>query len=500
MDKLKQFFDQIKQDLVLYSSKCLKIVTNDGRFVEFNFNDQQKRVHEMIENQKKTSGRVRTIILKSRKLGMSTYVAARFIHQTTLNKHKRAAVITHVADSTNAIFRVYKRFYDSIPAVLKPITRRNNAKELEFDSIDSSIKVATAGSKETGRGDTVHYLHCSEIGFWPNAREIAAGLMRSVADVDDTEIIIESTATSVDTLFYEMWQQAISGQNNYLPIFLPWTVDPTCSMDSTGQTFSPEELEYQRRFKLTNDQLYWRRVTIKQLGETKFKNEYPITANEAFAAVAVDSFISYDAVDRARSNTMTRDQYATYPLILGVDVASMGDDKTCFVWRQGPCVLKYQLFSKLTNEFVADELIKVIRRDKPAKVFIDGTGGYGGGVAAICRTRGYQVEEINFGSKSSRTDCHNKRAEMYVNLKEWLEQDVSLPDDELLAADIAAVGYKHDLMGRIQLNSKDEIKKILKRSPDTSDALALTFAYEIGPAVDNQIWDEFRNREGDYIW
>lgn len=502
---VKNLFLQIKDDLVNYSRKCLKIVTNSGDLIDFKLNAQQEIVHQKIEQQLQDEGRVRVIILKSRKLGMSTYTAARFIHKTTMNSNKRAAVITHVADSTSAIFRVYKRFYDNIPEWFQPKIKANNAKELEFKSIDSSIKVATAGSAETGRGDTVHYLHCSEISFWPNAREISAGLMRSVADVDGTEIIIESTATDISTMFYELWVDAMAGNNGYMPIFLPWTVDPHCTAKvPEGMIFADEEIEYQKLYELTNEQLMWRRLTLRQLGEKKFKNEYPISAAEAFSGYDTDSFIPSETVVSARKRTLPLESYMSMPLILGVDVASMGNDKTCVVWRRGDAVIKYKLYEKMRNEEVADQLINIIKVDKPAKIFVDGTGGYGAGVAAVLRTRGYSTEEIHFGSKSSLGEYANKRCEMYANLREWLEREVSLPDDDSIEADLIAFGYKHDLQGRLLLEAKVDVKKRLHRSPDIGDAIALTFAYDIGTDYanmpSNNNWNELRNRTADYTW
>ena len=61
------------KELDFYSSKCLKVVTNTGKLVDYNFNTQQALVHQQIEEQKSKTGKVRVIILKSRKLGMSTY-------------------------------------------------------------------------------------------------------------------------------------------------------------------------------------------------------------------------------------------------------------------------------------------------------------------------------------------------------------------------------------------------------------------------------------------
>ena len=73
---------------------------------------------------------------------------------------------------------------------------------------------------------------------------------------------------------------------------------------------------------------------------------------------------------------------------------------------------------------------------------------------------------------------------MWDTARAWLTQDLPVqipPDDELLN-DLCSVNKKYDAMGRLQLESKDEIKKRLGRSPDKADAFVLTFAE---PVYDN---------------
>ncbi|MGJ0430878.1 hypothetical protein [Methylobacter sp.] len=503
MEQLKEAISTFKDGFPLYADKCLKLVNNKGELVPFKLNHQQTLVHEAIEKQKAETGKVRLIILKSRKLGMSTYTSGRFIHATALNKHKRAAVVTHVTDSTNALFRIYKRFHDNLPVIVRPNIKRSNSKELEFDAIDSSIKVTTAGSSESGRGDTIHYLHCSEMAFWPNSYEIAASLLRSVADVAGTEIIVESTPCGIGSLFYDMWVDAEAGENGYIPIFLPWTLDPECSIEPPPDWVpSDDEVDYQALHKLTNGQLFWRRVTMRQLGEDKFRQEYPINVAEAFRSTSGDTFILPEPVLKARKRELPPEP-KNMPLVLGVDVASAGKDKTCIIWRRGNTVEKYVKLSQLENDQVANYLIPILQKDNPAKVFIDGTGGYGGGVAACLRLRGYSSEEIHFSESPTDPQYANKRAEMYGELRNWLKGEVSLPDEDEIEQDLTSFGYKHNSAGKLLLESKADVKKRLKRSPDIGDALALTFAYPIGPhlhATANGSWIAMRERQPDYAW
>jgi len=168
------------------------------------------------------------------------------------------------------------------------------------------------------------------------------------------------------------------------------------------------------------------------------------------------------------------------PLIIGLDVARFGDDKTVFCLRRGRLCSEFMVFSGLDNVEVANQATHYIRELKPARMFVD-AGGVGGGVVDILLDRGFKkiVRAVMFGSKALNDDrYHNRRAEMWDELRQWLNSEpaVKIPDNEGLCAELCTVNKKYDSRGRLQLEEKDEIKKRLGRSPDMADALALTFA------------------------
>ena len=174
------------------------------------------------------------------------------------------------------------------------------------------------------------------------------------------------------------------------------------------------------------------------------------------------------------------------PLIIGIDVARFGDDKSVFCFRRGRYCSEFKCFAKFDNVAVANQATYYIRQYKPAKVFID-AGGVGGGVVDILNDRGFKkiVRAIMFGGRALADDrYHNRRSEMWDELRQWLQSvpQVKIPDDEVLCSELTSVNKKYDSRGRLQLEEKDEIKKRLGRSPDMADALALTFAE---PVYDN---------------
>jgi len=184
-----------------------------------------------------------------------------------------------------------KNFIDRMSDDFKPELVRSNAKEVKFSHNDSGYRLYTAGSPEAGRGTTPTILHCSECAFWQNDDKILAGLFQGVSSSDGTEIILESTANGATGAFYRMWKAAERGENDYVPIFLPWfmtkeyTMDPPDNFERTI-----EEDEIAKEYDLSDGQLWWRRMKIGEGGESKFRQEYPSTAEEAFVVSGKNVF------------------------------------------------------------------------------------------------------------------------------------------------------------------------------------------------------------------
>jgi hypothetical protein len=178
-----------------------------------------------------------------------------------------------------------RRYFDNTPAILKPSTRYASRRELYFDRLDSSFIVGTAGSDSIGRGETITQAHLSELAFWPtiHARENFNGLMQAIPQTPGTAVFIESTANGVTGLFYEIWQAAIRGENGFIPVFIPWFIDPEYRLPAPADfERTPDEIELAERFDLDNEQLMFRRRKIGENGLDLFRQEYPSTADEAF--------------------------------------------------------------------------------------------------------------------------------------------------------------------------------------------------------------------------
>ena len=491
--KLLDMYGTLRGDLKLFGAHCLRVRNKIGNVEPFVFNSGQEMLDDAIEKQKARTGRVRMLVPKSRQVGVSTYTAARFYHKTSMQRGKNTYILAHEQTASETLFGIVERYHANNP--FAPHVGAANVRELLFDRIDSSYTVSTAGSKAGGRGKAMNYFHGSEVAFWPNASDHFAASVQTVPDMDDTEIILESTANGVTGEFYERVQDAIQRKGDYEFCFIPWYLmreyrrrvpeDFVLSEERDGSMFT--EVEYAELYNLSHEQMAWRRAKIHELrSPSLFDQEYPASVELAFQQKMEGVYHDAGKILKARKRTGVT---AAGPLILGVDPAGEGGDRFAIAFRRGYVCERIIWRDKIDHEEACEWLKTVIDEYDPAVVFID-AGGIGKPVLSTLRAKGprYQlpfVRAVNFGAPSQHKLARpqmpgpkNRRAEMQQRLKEWLElpEGVSIPDMDALQADLVEMRIKPSLTNDLQLESKQEIKKRGGRSPDLADALGLTFA------------------------
>lgn len=280
-----QVLNKLHNDFSYYAKSALDIRTKAGEISKLELNEAQHILHEVVERQLRETGRVRVIILKGRQQGLSTYVGGRLYHKTSKSRGVKTMVVSHVAESTETLFEMTKRYHDNCPSFLKPSTRYKSKKELDFDILDSSYAVATAGGTGIGRSETLQNVHASELAFWKpsTAAKNWNGLKKAVPNEDGTMVYIESTANGVGNLFHNLWTGAVKGENEYEAVFIPWYVQKEYRRTAPEDFEHTEaELKLVEAYNLDNDQLYWRRLEIGENGLDLFNQEYPCTPEEAF--------------------------------------------------------------------------------------------------------------------------------------------------------------------------------------------------------------------------
>jgi hypothetical protein len=182
------------------------------------------------------------------------------------------------------------------------------------------------------------------------------------------------------------------------------------------------------------------------------------------------------------------------PLVLGVDIARFGSNASVAQFRRGRDArsLPAHSWRGLDVVQVANRVAGLISERHPDAVFID-EGGVGGGVVDVLRSLGHAVIPVNFGVPASTrpggTLVANKRAEMFVTLREWLREGGCIDPSEDLSKELISIEYHFNKKQEIQLMSKEDMRSIGRESPDWGDALALTFAYPVAL----QTWRQTNN-------
>lgn len=479
-EKYQKIFEHCRKDFSFFARHHLKIKNKHAKTVSLIPNAAQNIIHEALEKQKKKTGKVRAVVIKGRQQGVSTYVQARFFWQLIHNMGLRAYILTHLADSTQALFSMTRRFLEHLP-LHRPELGKCNVNELYFSNIDSGYKVGTAGSSGIGRGETLQLFHGSEVAYWPKPEEHVGGILQAVPNNPGTEIVLESTANGTGNLFHKLCMDAASDTNaDWTCVFVPWTLQAEYQITPTEE-FEPDEEERHliSAYRLTTSQLNWRRHKVKELGdERRFRQEYPLSIQEAFIGDTERAFISALEVETACNPPGDFVQDRAADLIMGIDPARYGGDETGLCLRIGRVVTHIELLPKLDTMQLCGAIIKQIERFNPDKVFID-LGSFGAGIYDRLREQGYrQVQGVNFGGAADDKERYgNKRAEMYDRLKRWLNDlPCKLPDFHTLKTELTSIQFYQNSSGKLMMEKKEDMKKRGINSPNLADAFCLTFA------------------------
>lgn len=239
----------------------------------------------------------------------------------------------------------------------------------------------------------------------------------------------------------------------------------------------------------------------RDMSDNSFAREYLCD----FSAQAENALISLHQVLGSISSHLTEDDVEGSPVIMGVDVARYGDDRSVIFLRKGLLAYQPKIYREVSNMELAGLVAEAIKINKPDLVCID--AGRGEGVIDRLRQLGHSIVEVNFGGKPMDPHYVNKRAEMWDTMRAWLDRGGKLPDVESLKTELCAPLYSYDnAANKFALESKDKIKARGLSSPDLADALALTFAYPVSAKPDiahtgaqvNRTLAQARGKRGDY--
>ena len=254
------------------AASLLRVRNKQGRVVPLVANRAQQNFEERRGRE--------NVVLKARQMGVSTWIAGRFLLKTLLVPGTVTVQVAHTREAAEGLFRIVQRMWENLPAELQEgIGRRRtaNVSAMRFAETDSEFLVVSAAEPNAGRGLTVTNLHCSEVSRWPgNAAETLAGLRAALAP--GGEIVLESTPNGAYGCFYQEWTTAV--ERGAVRHFFPWWWEPSYA-GFAAPNLSGEEAVLVAAHGLSTEQIGFRRELAARFG--------PMRAQE-FAEDAVSCF------------------------------------------------------------------------------------------------------------------------------------------------------------------------------------------------------------------
>jgi hypothetical protein len=212
-----------------------------------------------------------------------------------------------------------------------------------------------------------------------------------------------------------------------------------------------------------------------------------------FPPGSIDALLSADDVEKAMNLHPRPETFSWAQKRIGVDVARFGDDRTVLFPRQGiaamtPRIMRHPRDSAVSVNIAGAVMSKKMEWAQPTAFgeeeilsFFDDTVGWAHGAVDVMRAAGHQVYAVQFNGPANDPRYFNLRAEMWMKMADWVKAGGSLPNIPELVSELSAPTYFFH-GGKFQIESKEQIKKRLGRSPDLADGLALTFAIPDAPA------------------
>jgi hypothetical protein len=155
-------------------------------------------------------------------------------------------------------------------------------------------------------------------------------------------------------------------------------------------------------------------------------------------------FISSEVCDTCMLYEAPYESFFQLPIVLGVDVARFGEDKSVIAVRQGRKII---------------ELLKFREID----------------------TMHLDIIEVNAGMKPDESEVYwNKRCEMWDRMRIMMKEGMDIPNDADLRNALIGIEYGFNDKEQMRLERKQDMKKRGLESPDEGDAIAYTFAEHIG--------------------
>lgn len=335
-----------------------------------------------------------------------------------------------------------------------------------FDTAATSIKCKDKAHSDTWRADFVPWSEHNTEAF--------AGLHNKGKRI----ILIFDEASAIADKVWEVAEGALTDEDTEI-IWLAFG-NPTRNVGRFRECFRKYKHRWIHRQIDSRTVDGTNKAQIQKWAEDYGEDSdfFKVRVRGLFPSMSARQFISEADVNEAYGKHIPPSQYQFAPKIITVDPAWEGDDEFVIGMRQGLVFKILDTFTKNDNDLIAAQRIARHEDEQKADaVFVD--AGFGTGIVSAGQGLGRDWTLVWFAAKSDDKGCLNKRAEMWRAARDWLKQGGAIPDDPLLRDELQAPEIVPRMDGKIQIESKKDMKARGVPSPNRADALVLSFAYPV---------------------
>ena len=210
-----------------------------------------------------------------------------------------------------------------------------------------------------------------------------------------------------------------------------------------------------------------------------------------FPRVSSDQILGVEEIVAAEQRGCAQADYYREPIVMGLDVARKGDDRSVLYKRQGCVAFQPWVWRKNDTTEVGDAVATVLKREaaegNECDYLVIDMGGPGAGVYDRLKHLGFEhlLITMDFGGSPMDERYADRGTEAWFAMAEWIRKRGCLPSgDGELQSEVTSRKYGYRVVGkktRFALEPKPALKARGLPSPDKADGLALTFAAPLGP-------------------
>lgn len=301
-----------------FIQKNFDVVNRDGNVVPFKYNWSQQQVQKKIQEMRDAGKPVRIYVLKSRQVGISTQLAARFFTDIWAFDDLETGILSHQESTAQSLLDKCKFFNISMgktnPGLLLPLAH-DSRHNMKFADTRGNLTIASSKNIQALRGKTFQRFQFTEFSFAKNPTQALKELSQPIVYSPYTEIYIETTAFGHGSDAHDFWRKCKAGKSVYETIFLEWFKDPACTWTFQNDkhqalcmeeaiAYEPQLEDRMRYYKLTPGNLYYAYRVLKDQCEGDYDfyiQEYPCDDEEAWRSKGL-SWFGNAAIAKIKTN------------------------------------------------------------------------------------------------------------------------------------------------------------------------------------------------------